>query len=774
GTATITVTVKDADGGTASDSFVLTVTAVNHAPVAANDTYSVNEDTKLTIAAPGVLGNDSDPDAGDTRTALLVAASGPTSGTLTVNADGSFAYTPNLNFNGTDSFKYQAKDAAGALSNSATVTITVNAVNDLPTITDIVNQTVNQDTVAAALAFTIGDVETAATALTVTAASSNLTLVPAANIVFGGSGASRTVTVTPAAGQTGTVTITVTVADGNSGTASDPFVVTVTAPANRAPVANNDAYSTNEDTALTIAANGVLGNDTDADGNPLTAVLGTGPTHGTLTLNANGSFTYTPAANYNGPDSFTYKANDGALDSNIATVTITVTSVNDLPTISAIADQATTSGTAVGPLAVTVGDVETAAASLTLTAVSSNLTLVPAANIVFGGSGANRTVTVTPVAGQTGTATVTVTVADGNSGTASDPFVVTVTAPVPTNKPPVANAQSVGAATNTAKSIVLTASDPDNDPLTFTVVAAPTHGTVTGTAPNLTYTPATGYTGADSFTFKANDGKVDSNIATVTITINAGNRAPTVGAISWNTSVDPVKVNTSITGNATFTDADAGDTHTATWDWGDGTTSTGAVNDATKVVTGSHSYTAAKLYTVTLTVKDAATASATSAFQYVAVIDLLAGYETGSGSINSPAGSYTANPSLAGTAGISQFTAKYGIDGTLGAITNTFRFSYSAGGFAFSSLSMKWLVISGNKSWLKGEGSASGVTDPCYFLVSIVDNTTTLDKVRVKIWNKVTGKIIYDNQKDGVGVSAPDDALAVQSSTSPSTILFLK
>ena len=87
---------------------------------------------------------------------------------------------------------------------------------------------------------------------------------------------------------------------------------------------------------------------------------------------------------------------------------------------------------------------------------------------------------------------------------------------------------------------------------------------------------------------------------------------------------------------------------------------------------------------------------------------------------------------------------------------------------------MKWLVISGNKSWLKGEGSASGVTDPCYFLVSIVDNTTTLDKVRVKIWNKVTGKIIYDNQKDGVGVSAPDDALAVQSSTSPSTILFLK
>src|SRR5205823_5640034 len=104
-------------------------------------------------------------------------------------------------------------------------------------------------------------------------------------------------------------------------------------------------------------------------------------------------------------------------------------------------------------------------------------------------------------------------------------------------------------------------------------------------------------------------------------------------------------------------------------------------------------------------------------------------------------------------------------------LTNAFRFSYSAAGFTFSSLSMKWLVISGNKSWLRGEGAASGVTDPCYFLVSVVDNTTTLDKVRVKIWNKVTGKVIYDNQKDSAGISAPDDAAAVQSSTSPSTVM---
>ncbi|PYR95457.1 MAG: adhesin, partial [Acidobacteria bacterium] len=254
GTDSFTYQAKDAAGALSNSATVtITVNAVNDAPVATNDAYTTNEDTALTVAAPGVLGNDTDVDVSDTRTAVLVAASGPTSGSLALNPDGSFTYTPSVNFNGTDSFTYQAKDAAGALSNVATVTITVNTVNDLPTITDIVNQTVNEDTATAALAFTIGDVETAATALTVTTASSNLTLVPAASIVVGGAGASRTVTVTPAANQSGTATITVTVKDADGGTASDSFLLTVS-PVNDAPVAANDAYTTNEDTALTIAA----------------------------------------------------------------------------------------------------------------------------------------------------------------------------------------------------------------------------------------------------------------------------------------------------------------------------------------------------------------------------------------------------------------------------------------------------------------------------------------------------------------------------------------
>src|SRR5436190_14118478 len=91
---------------------------------------------------------------------------------------------------------------------------------------------------------------------------------------------------------------------------------------NDAPVAVNDSYNTAEDTSVTFAAPGVLVNDTDVDSASLTAILVSGPANGTLGFNADGSVTYTPNANFNGSDSFTYKANDGTADSNVATVTI--------------------------------------------------------------------------------------------------------------------------------------------------------------------------------------------------------------------------------------------------------------------------------------------------------------------------------------------------------------------------------------------------------------------------------------------------------------------
>jgi VCBS repeat-containing protein len=185
---------------------------------------------------------------------------------------------------------------------------------------------------------------------------------------------------------------------------------------NQAPVANNDTYSTNEDTPLTVPEPGVLENDTDPDHNPLSAVLVSGPSDGTLTLNPDGSFTYTPVTNDSGPDSFTYQASDGTAQSNPATVTITVNAVNDAPTVTVAAGGACGTNDRSGTINLTVGDVESAATALTLSVGSnSNPTLVPTNNVVFGGSGANRTLTATAVAGRTGTAVLMVRVSDGQA-----------------------------------------------------------------------------------------------------------------------------------------------------------------------------------------------------------------------------------------------------------------------------------------------------------------------------------------------------------------------
>ena len=184
---------------------------------AGDDAYPVLEDAIFEVSAPGVLANDIDPE-GDPLTPVLV--SNPANGSLTLNDDGSFTYTPNSDFNGSDSFTYRASDGAN-VSNLATVSLTVSAVND-------------------------------------------------------------------------------------------------------EPVADIDSYEAQQDTPLIVSGPGVLANDDDVDGDQLTAVLVAGPSSGVLTLNTDGSFSYTPNSGFAGSDSFTYQAHDGTIDSNVAIVSITV------------------------------------------------------------------------------------------------------------------------------------------------------------------------------------------------------------------------------------------------------------------------------------------------------------------------------------------------------------------------------------------------------------------------------------------------------------------
>jgi VCBS repeat-containing protein len=163
----------------------------------------------------------------------------------------------------------------------------------------------------------------------------------------------------------------------------------------------------------------VLANDSDPDNDPLSAGLVSGPSHGTLNLSTDGAFTYSPAVNYNGPDSFTYRASDGTLASNPVTVTITVNAVNDAPTVAVAAGGTCGTNDHSGTINLTVGDVESTATSLTLTVAStSNPALVPSGNVAFAGSGATRTMTVSAVDGRSGTAVLMVRVSDGqDSGT---------------------------------------------------------------------------------------------------------------------------------------------------------------------------------------------------------------------------------------------------------------------------------------------------------------------------------------------------------------------
>ena len=186
--------------------------------------------------------------------------------------------------------------------------------------------------------------------------------------------------------------------------------------ANLAPVAKEDSYATDEDTALNQPAPGVLANDTDTDGDDLTAVLVENVAHGKLTLKPDGSFSYAPDKDYFGTDSFTYKANDGSADSGVTKVTITVNPVNDPPTVKVAAGGTCGQSTdRSGTINLTVEDVDNPVASLTLSASSSNTGLVRNRDVVFSGTGANRTMTVTAVDKKSGTANITVTVSDGTA-----------------------------------------------------------------------------------------------------------------------------------------------------------------------------------------------------------------------------------------------------------------------------------------------------------------------------------------------------------------------
>jgi VCBS repeat-containing protein len=422
----------------------------------------------------------------------------------------------------------------------------VTAANTPPTISAISDQSTAESTPTGAIAFTVGDAETAPGSLTVSGSSSDVTLVPNANIAFGGSGANRTVTITPAAGQTGTSTITITVSDGTDDASTD-FTLTVNAVNDPPTISAISNQSTPEDTPTGAIAFTVG----DPDNAAATLTVTGSSSNTTLVPNANIVFggsganrtvTLTPATGQTGNSTITLTVSDGTATASIDFV-LTVSDVNDAPTISGISDQTTTENTATGTIPFTINDSETPVASLTLTASSSNTSLVPVANITFGGSGANRTVTIDPGASQSGTATITITVSDGTAS-ASTSFALTVNpindAPTITpisdqttaeNTPTSAIPFNIGDAETPAANLTISASS--------SVTTLVSNGNIdlggSGSDRTITLTPTAGQSGTTEITITVSDGATATSTS-FTLTVSSVNDAPTITAISNQTT----------------------------------------------------------------------------------------------------------------------------------------------------------------------------------------------------------------------------------------------
>ena len=581
-TGTYTVVATNSNGCSATTQ--ITVTAQNAPPVAVNDTASTNEDTPVDIS---ILTNDSDPDGtlNVTSVDLDPATLGqqtsftvPTEGTYTVNNLGVVTFTPILNFNGTTTpINYTVNDNDGLTSNIATITVTVNDVNDPPVAVNDTAST-NEDT-PVDISILTNDSDPDGTLNVTSVDLDPATLGQQTSFTVPAEGTYTVnnlgvVTFTPILNFNGTTTpINYTVND-NDGLTSNIATITVTVnDVNDPPVAVNDTASTNEDTPVDIS---ILTNDSDPDGTlNVTSVdldpatLGqqtsfTVPAEGTYTVNNLGVVTFTPILNFNGtttPINYTVNDNDG-LTSNIATITVTVNDVNDPPV--AVNDTASTNEDTPVDISILTNDSDPDG-TLNVTSVDLDpATLGQQTSFTVPAEGTYTVnnlgvVTFTPILNFNGTTTPINYTVNDNDGLTSNIATITVTVN-DVNDPPVAvnDTASTNEDTPVDISILTNDSDPDGtlnvtsvdlDPATLgqqTSFTVPAEGTYTvNNLGVVTFTPILNFNGTTTpinYTVNDNDG-LTSNIATITVTVNDVNDPPVAVNDTASTNEDtPVDI----------------------------------------------------------------------------------------------------------------------------------------------------------------------------------------------------------------------------------------
>jgi hypothetical protein len=490
-----------------------------------------------------------------------------------------------------------------------------------------------------------------------------------------------------------------------------------------------------------------------------------------------GALTYTPAANANGTATVTVTLKDnggtldGGIDATAKTLTITVTAVNDAPSFTKGANQTTLEDAGAQTVTgwatlISAGPPDESGQALNFIVTNDNNGLFSAQPAIS----ATGELIYTAAPNANGSATVTVKLHDNggilNGGVDTSPdqtFTITIT---PVNDAPTfglttppsvledAGAQSVSAVLSSPlpgppneSGQTLTLTVTNNNNLMFS--AQPSIDLPTGT---LTYTAAANANGSALVTVVLKDnggvanGGIDATTKTLTIYVTAVNDAPVI--TDFSSPLAPNAVNTSVSASGTFKDVDLGDTppdsHTGTIDWGDGSAPSAVTiasgSGTTRNFSGSHTYSAPGVYTLIARIKDAGGLVDDSTYQYVVVYDPSAGFVTGGGWINSPAGAYAPNTSLSGKATFG-FVSKY----KKGQSTpdGDTEFQFQAAGFNFKSTSYEWLVIAGSKAQYKGSGTINGNGD-YFFMLTAVDGSP--DTFRMKVWDKASLAVIYDNQ----------------------------
>ncbi|MEP1898404.1 MAG: cadherin-like domain-containing protein [Ascidiaceihabitans sp.] len=494
-----TGTVTFADGSTLDFEGIETILSdpQNEGPTANDDDITVDEDDSVTFDPTA---NDTDPN-GDPIS--VDSFTQPDNGTVTENPDGTLTYTPDPDYNGPDSFTVTVTDPSGETSTS-TVNVSVTPVNDGP---DAVNDSdVTDEDTSVTVDLLANDTDVEGDDLEVTGAT-----VPAdqGTLVDNGDG---TVTFTPAPNFNGTATISYAITDGNGGTDTAIHEIEVAA-INDDPVAVDDLATTNEDEPVTID---LIGNDTDVDGDPLTIGEVSVPAdQGTVEDNGDGTVTFTPAPNFNGPATITYTVVDGQGGEDEGTAVVSVGAVNDGPV--AVDDAASTDEDTPVTIDLVGNDTDEDGDDLTLISVS-----VPADQGTVEDNG-DGTVTFTPAPDFNGEATITYEISDSNGGTDTGEAVVDV---IPMNDGPDAvndDAGEVVVGETLVFDPLVNDTDPEGDPLTITDATVPAdQGTVGIVGNQIEFTPAPDFEGEATITYTIEDPDGGSDTAEITVFVRDG------------------------------------------------------------------------------------------------------------------------------------------------------------------------------------------------------------------------------------------------------------